>query len=267
MSSKVKIILPVSLATLIFLYICDIQFHSQRETQNPAQIISPVEIMQSLEQQIQHTQPGSEERRKLVHLLHKVRSKADRNYKKTDNPEAFGNALAELKTGPGGKRYPKNYLARELNKALKARTDRFKGLGSQVASAGLLPWQERGPGNVSGRAQAVVIDQSDPTGNTWFAATIGGGVWKTTDAGATWEHKTPELTIYATGAIVQAPSNPDVFYVGTGMGYGRVVDLLGNGIWKSFGTRAASGVYLYRLEANTSGSGGFVESKKMTLLK
>ena len=76
--------------------------------------------------------------------------------------------------------------------------------GDRFFAADILPWQERGPGNVSGRAQNVVVDVADTSGNTWFAATIGGGVWKTSDAGATWEHKTPELTVYATQSIAQS---------------------------------------------------------------
>ena len=111
-----------------------------------------------------------------------------------------------------------------------------------------LPWVERGPGNVSGRTRAVIVDQSDPAGNTWWAASIGGGVWKTTDAGATWTDKTPVLTTLTT-TLVQAPSNPDVFYVGTGMGYGRVVDLEGSGIWKS----TDHGETWFQLESTANG--------------
>ena len=37
---------------------------------------------------------------------------------------------------------------------------------------------ERGPNNVPGRTRGVVIDASDPNGNTWYAAGVGGGLWK-----------------------------------------------------------------------------------------
>ena len=84
---------------------------------------------------------------------------------------------------------------------------------------------------VSGAVVAIAASPTDP--NLVYLGAAGGGVWKTTNAGASWEHKAPELTIYSTGAIAQSQSNPDVFYVGTGMGYGRVVELVGNEIGRA----------------------------------
>ncbi|HEU5341074.1 choice-of-anchor D domain-containing protein [Edaphobacter sp.] len=52
------------------------------------------------------------------------------------------------------------------------------------------PWQPVGPGqvssvrygNVSGRVTSIAIDPSDPTGNTVYVGTTGGGLWKSTNA-------------------------------------------------------------------------------------
>lgn len=52
------------------------------------------------------------------------------------------------------------------------------------------PWQPVGPvqvssvqyGNVTGRITSVAIDPADPTGNTVYLGTTGGGVWKSTNA-------------------------------------------------------------------------------------
>ncbi|NYF50096.1 choice-of-anchor D domain-containing protein [Tunturiibacter gelidoferens] len=52
------------------------------------------------------------------------------------------------------------------------------------------PWQAVGPnqvasiayGNVTGRVTAIAIDPADPTGNTVYLGTTGGGVWKSTNA-------------------------------------------------------------------------------------
>ncbi|MBS1716911.1 MAG: glycosyl hydrolase [Armatimonadetes bacterium] len=50
----------------------------------------------------------------------------------------------------------------------------------------------------------------------YFGAT-GGGLWKTTDAGANWQCVTDGfLGSSSVGAIATAPSNPDVVYIGTG---------------------------------------------------
>ncbi len=51
-------------------------------------------------------------------------------------------------------------------------------------------WQPLGPsriasaayGNVTGRVTAIAIDPADPTGNTVYLGTTGGGVWKSTNA-------------------------------------------------------------------------------------
>lgn len=42
-------------------------------------------------------------------------------------------------------------------------------------------WQERGPTNVGGRTRAIMIDPNDPTGNTVWAGSVAGGLWKITD--------------------------------------------------------------------------------------
>src|SRR5690349_20397631 len=41
-----------------------------------------------------------------------------------------------------------------------------------------------GNANASGRATSIAVDPTN--GNTAYAATAGGGVWKTTDGGVTW---------------------------------------------------------------------------------
>jgi hypothetical protein len=44
-----------------------------------------------------------------------------------------------------------------------------------------LTWTERGPNNIGGRSRAILIDKRDPTGNTVFAASVSGGIFKTTN--------------------------------------------------------------------------------------
>ena len=45
-------------------------------------------------------------------------------------------------------------------------------------------WQERGPNNVGGRTRAIMIDPNDPTGQTIWAGSVSGGLWKTTSIDA-----------------------------------------------------------------------------------
>ena len=55
---------------------------------------------------------------------------------------------------------------------------------SKLDNAGIandIVWIERGPVNVGGRTRTILIDPNDPTGNTVWAGSIAGGLWKTTD--------------------------------------------------------------------------------------
>ncbi|MFC2126566.1 hypothetical protein ACFLU5_17385, partial [Bacteroidota bacterium] len=89
--------------------------------------------------------------------------------------------------------------------------------------------------NVPGRTRAVAIDPRDPTGNTWFAGSVAGGIWKTTDRGLNWVLKTTDLPNIAISDLKFAPSNSNILYAGTGEGGPSGAHNLfqGNGILKS----------------------------------
>lgn len=122
-----------------------------------------------------------------------------------------------------GLAYPSNYAIVEL---ARARVARKRG---GVA----LPWVERGPGNVSGRTRAIVVDAADPTHRTWIAGAVSGGLWKTNDAGESWVDLAPDLPNLAISALAQAPSNPKIIYAGTGEGHFNIGAVAGAGIFKS----------------------------------
>ena len=104
---------------------------------------------------------------------------------------------------------------------------------ARKSSGAALAWVERGPGNFGGRTRTIVIDANDPSGQTWFAGSVGGGIWKTTDKGINWTALTDDLPRLAVSTIVQAPSNPLIFYAGTGEGYPNIDSVIGDGILKS----------------------------------
>ncbi|MDH3225271.1 MAG: glycosyl hydrolase, partial [Gemmatimonadota bacterium] len=70
---------------------------------------------------------------------------------------------------------------------------------------------------------------------TYYMGATGGGVWKTTDAGTTWENISDGFfTTTGIGSIVVAPSDPNVLYVGTGESPVRGVKTShGDGVYKS----------------------------------
>ncbi|HET6913770.1 MAG TPA: hypothetical protein VFH71_10600 [Rhodanobacteraceae bacterium] len=95
---------------------------------------------------------------------------------------------------------------------------------------GDLQWRLIGPfrGGWGTMAQGIP-DQP----NVYYFSSAGGGVWKTIDAGRTWQSLGDDLPASAMGAIAIAPSNPDVIYLGSGQVAARWDIQSGNGVYKS----------------------------------
>lgn len=69
--------------------------------------------------------------------------------------------------------------------------------------------------------------------NLFFFGAVGGGVWKTTDAGREWAPIFDSQPVASIGAIAVAPSDPNTIYVGSGEADMRSNIAHGNGIYKS----------------------------------
>jgi len=151
---------------------------------------------------------------------------------KKDRPDLFAKYMNDIRKGFGEDKpgYPANYRVKELLKAVNLNST--YGL-SKLAKTKVVNWTERGPGNVSGRTRSIVVDPDDPTFKTWYVGNVSGGVWKTTDAGASWTHLTASLPTLATSVLVMSESNHDIMYLGTGEGFGNLDQVMGSGIWKT----------------------------------
>lgn len=104
--------------------------------------------------------------------------------------------------------YPKiNYEARQLawEQSQKIRHERVvRGEG----------WVFKGPLNIGGRISAVAMDPSDM--QTIYAGAASGGIFKTTNTGASWVPIFDDALSLSIGDIAIAPSDPDIIWVGTG---------------------------------------------------
>ena len=98
-----------------------------------------------------------------------------------------------------------------------------------VPNAGL-SWRSIGPSR-GGRVLAVAGVVQQP--NVFYFGAVVGGVWKTTDAGASWTSIFDKQPIASIGAIAVAPSDPNVIYVGTGESALREDISFGDGVYKS----------------------------------
>ncbi|MEM7786600.1 MAG: glycosyl hydrolase [Bacteroidota bacterium] len=82
-----------------------------------------------------------------------------------------------------------------------------------------------------GRASGVAGIAGDPL--TYYMAATGGGVWRTRDAGGTWENLSDGFFGGSIGSVAVAPSDPNVIYVGGGEKSLRGNVSPGWGMWKS----------------------------------
>lgn len=89
--------------------------------------------------------------------------------------------------------------------------------------------QFRNIGPDIGRIDAV-SGASD--GRTFFAGGLG-GLWRTTDEGATWSPVFERYPVTSIGAVTVAPSNPKIVYVGTGEPNIRNDIAFGDGVYRS----------------------------------
>ncbi|MBD5654943.1 MAG: hypothetical protein IAI50_07145, partial [Candidatus Eremiobacteraeota bacterium] len=93
-----------------------------------------------------------------------------------------------------------------------------------------LHWRSIGPYR-GGRAVAVAGVAGDS--RTFYFGAVGGGVWKTTNAGRTWLPIMDAQPVSSIGAIGVAPSDPQTVYVGSGEADMRSDIIHGNGMYRS----------------------------------
>jgi photosystem II stability/assembly factor-like uncharacterized protein len=111
-------------------------------------------------------------------------------------------------------------------------------IGSAVAQTGSVDaklfsdmrWREIGPMR-GGRVRALAGVPSQPA--TFYFGMVNGGVWKTTDAGATWQSLWDSQPTGSIGSIAVAESDTNVVYVASGEGLQRPDLATGDGVYKS----------------------------------
>jgi photosystem II stability/assembly factor-like uncharacterized protein len=100
-----------------------------------------------------------------------------------------------------------------------------------LGPAPIVNGQTPGREPVSGRIAAIAADPNDA--NVLYLAAAGGGVWKTTDAGADWTPLTDDQPTLFMGALAVAPSDGNVIYAGSGEATNSILSFYGRGVLKS----------------------------------
>ncbi len=96
-----------------------------------------------------------------------------------------------------------------------------------------LTWRNVGPGGTGTRIVDLAVIEREP--HVAYAATASSGVWKTTNAGTTWEPLFQHERSISIGGIAVAPSNSDIVWVATGEPNMRNLrsTAWGDGVYKS----------------------------------
>jgi hypothetical protein len=163
----------------------------------------------------------------------------------------------------------------------RARAEHLALLRARAAAAtsqpALAAWQPVGPLQVStaewnlvtGRVTGIAADPSDPTGNTVYVGTTGGGVWKSTNAAgspaaATFTPLTDDLSAFpdssakisslSIGAVSVQPGGTGVILAGTGDPNDATDSWYGVGL-----LRSADGGNSWDLIQQTSASAGLID--------
>ena len=117
----------------------------------------------------------------------------------------------------------------------KQKTQNFQPRMASAPGSVDFPWEERGPSNVGGRTRAIMYDPNDPTYNKVWAGGVSGGLWYNDSiysATSSWVNISTLWENIPISAITYDPQNTNVFYVGTGEGFGGRSSV-GAGIWKT----------------------------------
>lgn len=94
-----------------------------------------------------------------------------------------------------------------------------------------LKWRNVGPALTSGRISDFAFNPNNPF--EYYVATSAGGVWKTVNAGVTYEPIFDAQGSYSIGVVTMDPSNSNIIWVGTGENNNQRSVAYGDGVYKS----------------------------------
>jgi hypothetical protein len=180
-------------------------------------------------------------------------------HEKYENPEARLELERLMLQNPRTKRIPDNIRRKELaftshlpsreqaeakngkqvlGNPLQSSTAKSSSFVNTASGIQAEAWSSVGPFNVGGRTRAFAVDASNES--VYLAAGVSGGIWRTENAGRTWQRvlgmdNLPNISCFAQDT---RPGKTNIWYAGTGEGWGNSASadgapFRGDGIYKS----------------------------------
>lgn len=141
------------------------------------------------------------------------------------------------RAGGPGRSIPENAYANAVVDRLRLDAEAAERRSAMNVSA----WQTVNPSGmfyartnnnyIAGRTNSIAFHPTNAS--IMYLAAAGGGTWKTTNAGTSWQPMTDYLTSLASGAVAIDPNNPEVIYYGTGEQNYSGDSYYGDGVYKS----------------------------------
>jgi photosystem II stability/assembly factor-like uncharacterized protein len=133
----------------------------------------------------------------------------------------------------GGPQAPVDFLNDRFTSFQTVTDEQVQQAVAQAAALGENgdSWRLVGPSNIGGRVTGLVVDPRRP--DTLYVAAAGGGVWRSTDAGATFQPTWPSSFPQALGAL--EIGRDGTLWAGTGEANpsGGGLTFFGNGVYRS----------------------------------
>jgi len=112
-----------------------------------------------------------------------------------------------------------------------AKDDEADDHGFNAGAFSALEFRLLGPSFKSGRVGDFAVNPDNPA--EYYVAVCSGGVWKTTNAGITYEPVFDDEGSYSIGCLALDPADPKVVWVGTGENNSQRSVSYGDGLYKS----------------------------------
>ncbi len=151
--------------------------------------------------------------------------------KRFDQPAEAQEFFFQQRLAAGATELPLQHLQAQLLEIRGRESARAALRGAGPPPGGVLGWTAIGPGNIGGRTRVIVIDPNNP--QIMYASGVAGGVWKSLDAGASWNPTDDMMLNLAVCSLAMDPTDSNVLYAGTGEGFYGGPFLQGLGIFKS----------------------------------